>query len=178
MHSMMEPWPRCPICLASINWLTSASICISRSWLWAALPASSNMPPPLNHSGVCGPMIRTRWRKQGSCVPRLRKEKGMSETRPLPEPARAALGEFATIFPEDSVRPDDLGVAWAPGRVNLIGEHTDYNAGYVLPLAVDRAVAFAGRARADQTVRLWSMHFKERATFSLAGLPASFEQER
>lgn len=100
----------------------------------------------------------------------------MSETVLPPAPAREASEEFAAVFQHSSLYSSPLGAAWAPGRVNLIGEHTDYNAGYVLPLAVDRVVAFAGRARDDEKVRLWSAHFKELAEFSLATLPASFEQ--
>ena len=44
----------------------------------------------------------------------------------------------------------------APGRVNLIGEHTDYNEGFVLPFAIDRSTAVAVRLRDDRTVRLIS----------------------
>lgn len=48
------------------------------------------------------------------------------------------------------------GVWSAPGRVNLIGEHTDYNEGFVLPFAIDRAAAVAIRQRDDMTARLIS----------------------
>jgi len=58
-------------------------------------------------------------------------------------------------------------VVRAPGRVNLIGEHTDYNDGFVLPAAIDRAIAFAGRKRPDRLVRAHSIDFQERVEFSL-----------
>ena len=69
-------------------------------------------------------------------------------------------------------------MAWAPGRVNLIGEHTDYNEGYVLPIAVDRVASFAGRRRSDKIVRLSSLHFHEGAQFSLEELPSAFDALR
>lgn len=50
--------------------------------------------------------------------------------------------------------PGEVTVYRAPGRVNLIGEHTDYNHGYVLPVALDRDVLICARARSDQLVRL------------------------
>lgn len=44
----------------------------------------------------------------------------------------------------------------APGRVNLIGEHTDYNGGYVLPVAIPRRTCVELAPRTDRTVRAWS----------------------
>ncbi|MGD0222851.1 MAG: galactokinase [Terriglobia bacterium] len=58
-------------------------------------------------------------------------------------------------------------VVRAPGRVNLIGEHTDYNDGFVLPAAIDRAVTYAGRRRADRRVRVYSEDFKATVDFDL-----------
>ena len=49
-----------------------------------------------------------------------------------------------------------LGVWSAPGRVNLIGEHTDYNEGFVLPFAIDRRTLVAAGARTDSTLRIGS----------------------
>jgi len=52
-------------------------------------------------------------------------------------------------------------VAVAHGRVNLIGEHTDYNDGFVLPMAVQRGVAAAFRGRTDRIVRAHAVAFAE-----------------
>ena len=58
-------------------------------------------------------------------------------------------------------------VVRAPGRVNLIGEHTDYNDGFVLPLAIDRAIWIALRPREDRRVMVHSVDFDESRDFSL-----------
>lgn len=62
---------------------------------------------------------------------------------------------------------DPLWVVRAPGRVNLIGDHTDYNEGFVLPMAIDRAVWVALRPRADKKVVLKSLDFGENLDIDL-----------
>src|SRR5438876_6281628 len=100
------------------------------------------------------------------------------DTKTFPQPAIVALEKFPDIFNDQISYAGPLGAAWAPGRINIIGEHTDYNDGFVLPAALDRVAAFAGRMRHDQVIRLWSLHFKEPAQFSLAGLPETFALQR
>ena len=56
-------------------------------------------------------------------------------------------------------------LAHAPGRVNLIGDHTDYNDGFVLPMAIDRAVWIAFRPRDDSEVRAHSLDFNDDLSF-------------
>lgn len=58
-------------------------------------------------------------------------------------------------------------IARAPGRVNLLGEHVDYNGGPVLPAAIDRAVTIAVAPTTDEIVRLHALDLQEEATFAL-----------
>ncbi len=58
-------------------------------------------------------------------------------------------------------------IAHAPGRVNLIGEHTDYNDGFVLPVAIDKYVSIAARSRLDRRVVLYALDFDQTCEFSL-----------
>jgi galactokinase len=102
----------------------------------------------------------------------------MSEKVLLPQAAKKALEIFPIAMNDTSNYISQMGVVWAPGRVNLIGEHTDYNDGFVLPIAVNRVVAFAARTHQDSTVRIWSSHFQEYTQFSLEGLPVTFERQK
>ncbi len=79
------------------------------------------------------------------------------------------LGEFRRIF--GGKRPSIL--ARAPGRVTLIGSHTDYNGGLVMPVTVDRDVTVLGRRRRDDRVRLHSLRFAETVEFSLDDIKRS-----
>jgi galactokinase len=73
----------------------------------------------------------------------------------------ALLAAFHKTFGYDATT-----AAYAPGRVNLIGEHTDYNEGFVLPAAIDRGVAVAGRPVAGDTFTLFAVDLGDRCSFS------------
>jgi galactokinase len=64
-------------------------------------------------------------------------------------------------------------VVGAPGRVNLIGEHTDYNDGFVLPMAIERSVYIALRPRPDNQVRVQSLDLDQEIGFNLKSLDKS-----
>ena len=66
----------------------------------------------------------------------------------------------------------DLSVVMAPGRVNLIGEYTDFNDGFVLPVTVDRGVYIGIRPRSDDRISVVSLKFDETVAYSLG----TFEQ--
>jgi galactokinase len=58
----------------------------------------------------------------------------------------------------------------APGRVNLIGEHTDYNDGFVLPIAIDQQTVVAISPRLDAKLRVWSLSLNEEIELALDDL--------
>jgi galactokinase len=80
------------------------------------------------------------------------------------------LNGLRSVFQNRHGRAGEPSVAVAPGRVNLIGEHTDYNDGWVLPMAIDRRVGIAFAGRSDRVLRAHSVAFAEVAEISLEGL--------
>ena len=79
------------------------------------------------------------------------------------ETAKRVTDKFRNIF----------GIAEAlvvrsPGRVNIIGEHTDYNEGLVLPAAIDKAIYVAIDKRTDGHIHLYSVAFKEKFEINIS----------
>ena len=74
--------------------------------------------------------------------------------------------EFKNIFNLN----DDPLLSVAPGRVNIIGEHTDYNGGFVLPGAIDKAASIAMSLRDDDEIHLVALDLNERFTSNVASL--------
>src|SRR5215207_6921292 len=61
-------------------------------------------------------------------------------------------------------------VVRSPDRVNIIGEHTDYNNGFVLPAAIDKAVYVAVCPREDDNIRLYAGEVSDRFETTVAGM--------
>lgn len=67
------------------------------------------------------------------------------------------LAKFKELFGDEG----EIGVYFAPGRVNMIGEHTDYNGGHVFPCALTIGTYGVARKREDQKLRFYSMNFEQ-----------------
>lgn len=78
--------------------------------------------------------------------------------------------KFRELFAQDPL------LVRSPGRINLIGEHTDYNAGFVLPAAIDKQMVLAVARNNSESCRLYSVDYGEMAEFSLSDLKPSQTQ--
>ena len=85
----------------------------------------------------------------------LKNSKNPDRLSPITERFEAVFGTAPTF------------IASAPGRVNLIGEHTDYNDGYVFPVAINKYLNIAVRKRSDRRVVLHALDVSESWDFSL-----------
>jgi len=106
-------------------------------------------------------------------VTQARSGRSGSRRRRVPAPDRSLVGvdrlrsRLAAIEPLAALHPDRVVVVRAPGRVNLIGEHTDYNDGLVLPAAIDLEIRIALVPTEDGRVMLTLDASGNRATFDL-----------
>ena len=76
------------------------------------------------------------------------------------------LDALGAAFPDDAGRRSEARVVRAPGRVNLIGEHTDYNEGLVLPVAIDREIRIAYLRTDDDRIEVIRSDTGERGSMA------------
>lgn len=79
-----------------------------------------------------------------------------------------AVDHLRSQFP--GRRTAEIVVARAPGRINILGEHTDYNDGFVLPAATPQGTYVAAAPRQDEVFRVWTAAFNQRDEFDLRRL--------
>ena len=91
----------------------------------------------------------------------------MSDNTAPEKPSLELLERFRAVYGERPV------LVQAPGRVNLIGEHTDYNEGFVLPAAIGFQTQIAIASRDDRRLRVTSENYGEPVEFDLDDMPAT-----
>jgi galactokinase len=74
------------------------------------------------------------------------------------------------FFGKYNERQDEPAIFFSPGRVNLIGEHTDYNGGYVFPCALNYGTYLVVRKRKDDILKFSTLNFNEDAEAEIKGL--------
>lgn len=80
------------------------------------------------------------------------------------------IGSFTDVF-----HADPEIIITAPGRINLIGEHTDYSDGFVLPVAINLDISIAMKPREDLSVQIFSLDFNEKKSIDLSNLEETDE---
>ena len=83
------------------------------------------------------------------------------------------LKKFEEIFGDT----EGVSVYFAPGRVNMIGEHTDYNGGHVFPCALTIGTYAAARKREDNKLRFYSMNFEKLGVMESTSVDLKPEKE-
>ncbi|MFN8253116.1 MAG: galactokinase [Ferruginibacter sp.] len=78
--------------------------------------------------------------------------------------AAAVLSEFEKRF---NRQPN---IYYSPGRINLIGEHIDYNSGYVMPAAIDKGIYYAVAPNNTSTIQFYALDFNESFSVELAAV--------
>ncbi len=87
---------------------------------------------------------------------------GECEVNPIETIKKQLIGKFESLFGKGG----DIRAYFAPGRVNLIGEHTDYNAGHVFPCALTIGTYAIVRKRTDRNLRFYSVNFEHLGVIS------------
>ncbi len=80
--------------------------------------------------------------------------------------------DFLAVFGQEADQ-----TFFSPGRINLIGEHTDYNGGHVFPAAISLGTYGAARKRDDQVLRFYSANFEDKGIIEVPLADLKFEQE-